>query len=356
MKPVIWITLGWLSLVAIAKAESNIQLISDSKAEAVCKEIVQLANTGKIKSRLLKFSNPSHADGEEWQKGTPDDFSSRLIGTRDVDYGHDGKPRRLGLVISGGSCAGTGITDLGKSDNSTLGFSSDEIEDDDNLRWAGWGRNQYFLFVQGEAIVIDASFSGSNYDLALASWFREGAQRPLCAFSALGKVKVKIKENKIPQLCTAVAAGTEDVSTIDKNSEQEIAEIREHLSLNSAQVFTVDLNATGKQNKLFLFDYSSGGGCGGDQQNLQFLKPSESKGPVDPLEKLLQSFSGPLTRYSKDWKYIRILSFDAKPFLLAKGPDDTVGVYSLWKNNIERWCTFNLIEQFKIKKMYLPKR
>ena len=141
-------------------------LISASKAEAICKEVLELANTGKLKSQLLKFSAPSKDDIEKWNRKKEEYSDSRLVGTQDVDCKHDGKLEHLGLIESGGSCSGTGIGDLSRYNNAQVGFSGDEIEADDNLRWAGWGRNQYLLFVQEEPIVIDASFSQSNDDLA----------------------------------------------------------------------------------------------------------------------------------------------------------------------------------------------
>lgn len=329
-------------------------LISASKATAICKEILELANAGKLKSQLLQFSAPSKDDIEKWNRKKEEYSDSRLVGTQDVDCKHDGKLEHLGLFESGGSCGGTSIGDLGRDNNSPVGFSGDEIEADDNLRWAGWGRNQYLIFVQDEPIVIDASFSQSNDDLALVSWFGEDQQRPLCAFSAVGKVKVEVIESKEPDLCKAVTTGTEDIVKSDNNSKQELADIVQHMTFNKAEVITIDLNEDGTRDKLFFSDYSSGGGCGGDRQTLHFLKPSKINDPVDPLERLLNNFSGPLSRHSKAWRDIHILTYANKPYLLADGPDG-VGVYSVWKNNIQTWCTYNLLEQFRIKKMYPPK-
>lgn len=344
-----------LTVLKAAQWKNAPPLISASKAEAICKEVLELANTGKLKSQLLKFSDPSKDDIEKWNRKNTEYSDSRLVGTQDVDYKHDGKLEHLGLIESGGSCRGTGIGDLGRYNNAPVGFSGDEIEADDNLRWAGWGRNQYFIFVQDEPIVIDASFSQSNDDLALVSWFGEGQQRPLCAFSAVGKVKVEVIESKEPDLCKAVTIGTEEIVKSDNNSKQELADIVQHMAFNKAEVITIDLNDDNKKEKLFFSDYSSGGGCGFDRQTLQFLKPSKIGSKVDPLEILLNNFSGPLSRYSKDWRDIHIVTYANKPYLLAYGPDG-VGVYSAWENNIQTWCTYNLLEQFEIKKMYPPKR
>jgi len=345
-----------LKVLVAAQRENAPPLISASKAEAICKEVLELTNTGKLKSQLLKFSNASEEDIKKWNREKPEYSDSRLVGILDVDYMHDGKLRHLGLIDSSGSCHGTGITDLGRYNNAQVGFSGSEIESDDNLRWAGLGRSQYILFVQNEPIVIDASFSQSNDDLALVSWFGEGQQRPLCAYSALGKVKVDVVESKDPDLCKAVASGEEEVVESDENSEEELADILKQMSFNKAEVITTDLNEDGTKDKLFFSDYSSGGGCGGDQQTLNFLKPSTVNSQVDPLETLLINFTGPLSQYSKeDWRDLHILTYANKPYLLAEGPDG-VGVYSLWKNKIQTWCTYNLLEQFEIKKMYPPKR
>jgi len=343
-----------LKVLTTAQWKNAPPLISASKAEAICKEVLELANSGYLKSQLLKFSNASEEDFEKWNRKKKEYSDSRLVGIQDVDYMHDGKLRHLGLIESSGSCHGTGIEDLGRNNNALLGFSGDEIEADDNLRWAGWGRNQYFLFVQDEPIVIDASFSQSNDDLALVSWFGEGQQRPLCAYSALGKVNVEAVESKEPDLCKAVTTGTAEFVDSDKNSKQELAETLKYMAFNQAEVFTIDLNDDGTKDKLFFSDYSSGGGCGGDRQSLSILKPSTIKNQSEPLDILLNNFSGPLSRYSEVWRDMQVLTYANKPYLLSNGPDG-VGVYSVWNNQIQTWCKYNLIEQFRIKQIYPPK-
>lgn len=309
-------------------------LISEAKAEAVCKEVMELANSGRLESQVLKFNK----------------------GILDIDYNRDGKIERLGVNYGGGSCSNAVIYDLAtvkKGYPPVVGISEEEIEKDEVLRWSSWGRSDYFLIVQGEPIVIAAKFSVDGADLALVSWFGEGQQRPLCTFSPYS-LEVNIAENNNPELCNAVSDDDFEALTWSKDvNEQEQANLRTKRLLDKAESANIDLNIDGEVDKILLLDYSSGAGCGAYNQWLDVLQQNLGKAGESTLAKILESFSGPLTQFHDNWKNIKLFTYKDKPYLLANGPSG-VGVYSVWKNSIQTWCSFRLREQVSIDKLYPP--
>jgi hypothetical protein len=57
-----------------------------------------------------------------------------------------------------------------------------------------------------------------------------------------------------------------------------------------------------------------------------------------------------MTRYRepKQWHDIQIFTFEGKPYILGSSPKYVAGVSSVWKDVLQTWCGFELLEQFKI--------
>lgn len=334
--------------------KGSIPLISEKKAEAVCKEIVELANAGKVRSRLIKFTTASQQDIDAWGRlrGVEGLY---LNGILDVDYDRDNKTVHVGSISNGGTCSTDFIIDLGtaikrRSPLATyIGFSKEEVE---NFESASWGRSDSLLFVQNEPIVVTANISEYAEDIALVSWFGEGQQRPLCATSALG-VEVEITESKVPELCNAVANG--DFTPIEWNNvkdRRELEGLRTKDQTEFAETASIDLNADGEIDNVLLLNSSSGAGCGSSRQWLDMFRVNMTN-THRALILALQNFWGPLSRYSDQWKDIKLFKFSGKPYLLANGPKG-LGVYSIWENETQAWCTYNLREQISIDHLYPP--
>ena len=338
--------------------KGNASLISSKKAESICKEVVELANAGKIKSKLISFATAPQKDMDAWS-GLRGTGGAWVNGVLDVDYNRDKKPEHLGFIVGSGTCSIDSIIDLGAAIKrgaplyTFIGFSEEEVENDDRLRWASWGRSDSFLFVQNEPVVVAANISEYSEDVALVSWFGEGRKRPLCATSALG-VKVEIVDSKLPELCNAVANGDiAPLEWVNVTNAQELEKLRSKYQIDKAHTASIDLNADGDLDKVLLLDSSSGAGCGSSRQWLDVLEANATKTQAPALTSVLQNLEGQLSRYSDQWSDIKLLVYANKPYLVANGPSG-LGVYSIWKNELHTWCIFHLREQIGVDRLYPP--
>lgn len=347
---------GSVRKITIEPRKGTLPLISEAKAKSICKEVLELANAGKLQSRLLRFTDVPQEDEDRWS-ALEDTGGTSVGGALDIDYNHDKKIDHLGVIRGGGTCSSADIVDLGAAlkrgalIEKFIGFSA---QDDETLRWASWDLSDSLLIVQGEPIILAANFFVTGTDVELVSWFGEGQQRPLCAFSPVGMV-VDVVESKAPELCNAVAKGSFDSlePDVDEVNEQEQTKLREKYLIDGAYSVNVDLNADGKTDKVLFLNYSSGAGCGSYREWIDVLQPNAEKSKESPLVEIVGNFSDPRTKYENKWGHIQLLNYSGKPYLMANGPDG-FGVYSVWENKIQTWCKFNLREQMDIKRLYSP--
>ena len=64
-----------------------------------------------------------------------------------------------------------------------------------------------------------------------------------------------------------------------------------------------------------------------------------------------------MTRYRapKQWHDMQIFTFEEKPYILGSSPKYAAGVYSIWKDVLQTRCGFEVVEQFKIERLYTPR-
>ena len=119
----------------------------------------------------------------------------------------------------------------------------------------------------------------------------------------------------------------------------------------------IDINTDGQPDNLALLDYASGAGCGSYRQWLVALSEDGKTVPPSGLNRALHNVGVPMTRYRepKQWHDIQIFTFEGKPYILGSSPKYVVGVYSVWKDVLQTWCGFELLEQFKIECLYTPR-
>lgn len=332
--------------------KGNIPLISEKKAESICNEVVKFANSGKLKSKIYDFSTPSEQQPSLWAK-----LNIPLSAVFDLDYNGDGKIEHIGVVSWSGTCSSSSILDLDAAQKAGLyqeyiGFSEEDIENDEGLKWGNMGKDDFFLMVQNEPIVVTAHLSEYAEDVSMVSWFREGIKRPLCTTSALG-VEIEVVENKHPKLCDLAANG--EIPFLEwetVTNEQVLARLRSESPAMSAATATLDINEDGQLENILLVNNGSTAGCGLAWQILE-AQPTNISKELHPSEFSLHDFSGPLSQYSDQWRDIQLFQYGDRPYLIANGPDG-VGVYSLWNNEIRTWCTYKSREQISIDRMYPP--
>jgi uncharacterized protein YecT (DUF1311 family) len=341
-----------------------VPLITPEKANAICQEVLHLTNTGRLEQRLLRFSAAPDTVNRQW-KTLPGTETLFVTGLLRVDYNRDGKKDRLAFIEGGGTCGNHDIVALDavmqgrETPTLYLGFSDEESESDDNLRWAGWGRADHFLFVHGEPVVVTANFWHKPADVKLVSWFGEGQQRPLCAFTPAGHVQIRRVADRHPRLCKAIAAGRWQPLTWDGTlSEDGLRMLRaagHHADGGSTAL--ADLNTDGQPDLLARLEYASGAGCGSYRQWLVARAAEEHTGPPSALNQALQDFEGPMRHYNtpKTWHDMEVFTFEGKPYILGSSPQHVAGVYSVWNDRPQTWCGFEVLEQFTIARFYTPR-
>ena len=344
---------------------SSVQLITPEKAHAICNEVLKLTNTAQLAQRLMQFSPAPEEEDAKWRKlpGTEATFVSDIL---DVDYNRDGKKDRLAIIGGGGTCGNSDIVDLAAaikrgdaSGMGYLGFSDEEVESDEDLRWADWGRGDHFLFVQDEPVVVTANFGQKSADVRLVSWFGEGQKRPLCMFAPAGQVQIRVVADSHPRLCKVVAGGRwQPIAWHGPVSPDDIPMLTvagHHADGGSTAL--IDINTDGQPDNLALLDYASGAGCGSYRQWLVAFSEDGKTVPPSGLNRALHNVGGPMTRYRepKQWHDIQIFTFEGKPSILGSSPKYVVGVYSVWKDVLQTWCGFEVLEQFKIERVFTPR-
>ena len=302
---------------------SSIQLITPEKAHAICNEVLKLTNTAQLAQRLMQFSPAPEEEDAKWRKlpGTEATFVSDIL---DVDYNRDGKKDQLAIIGGGGTCGNSDIVDLAAaikrgdaSGMGYLGFSDEEVESDEDLRWADWGQGDHFLFVQGEPVVVTADFGQKSADVRLVSWFGEGQKRPLCLFAPAGQVQIRVVADSQPRLCKVVAGGRWQPiawhGTVSPDDIPMLTAAGHHADGGSTAL--IDINTDGQPDNLALLDYASGAGCGSYGQWLVALSDDGENSATIGTESgsaQCRRANDALSR-AKQWHDMQIFTFEGKP-------------------------------------------
>ncbi len=229
-------------------------------------------------------------------------------------------------------------------------------DDQERLRWSGWGNRVYFLWVKGEPVVIKGEFDWGYSKAELVSWLApDGAQRALCYLRVdSGKPpRREIVRNENPALCGALKSGSvQFVSWSSEPVAEKIIDDYGHTSIPE-RTTAIDINADGKTEKIGQFLYESSAGCGGSSQWLQELVPESSSAS---LKEVLNGgiTRGPIKNVGSGdpWSSVNIFLFQKKPYILEAGEESSAAVTSVWGGKKETWCEYNILPQYEVDVFY----
>jgi hypothetical protein len=326
--------------------------MTDEKAEAICESVLQEVNDGSIRTRFVEFQLATTQQEKEWREGNPDLTTLYLWRTLRMEI--QGVARTFGLIQGGGTCGNCDINEIGVRKPALYPLD----DEDEDLRWAGWGGCDQFIYLMGQPIVVSGQFGQGRSRAGLVYWLSpDGAKRPLCVLEPTAEVKTITKLAGDKELCSAVATDvvtfmpwTEDVSVSEKDLKA--LEIR----ADSARGTKIDIDRDGKREFIAVLDYASGGGCGSYHQWLIALTPDGRLVLDTPLNKLLRDREwGPLEGRSiiTDARAsVRVLEYKGKPYIFGRGENTSASVVSLWRNQMKTWCEYDLLPVHRIKRSY----
>lgn len=306
------------------------QLISDETILAVCKQVVKLANSRQIEKQLISFAPPSNEDNKRY----PQPSSYYLSGIAHIDLYHTGHVHDIGRIEGGGTCSSDAIVDL-NAWTDLKDLPRDPGEDDENYRWAGWGRGDNLIFVYGEPIIVTADFRSRPSDITLVSSFRDGG--PICALERGDPIKIVVTQSHDAALCKAVAKQQIKFKTWVKNDDR-------------APYQVVDIANEGIPVNIGIEGEASGAGCGSSTTWLTQLTQDRMADADTLLSKELRQFTGPL--YPQSDEDIKLFEFRGKPYILAKGKNSSLAVYSGWNSEPKTWCELDQFPTYSIKRRY----
>lgn len=329
-------------------------LLSRKKANAICERVLSLANAGKLGRYALPFTRLSEVEQAPWR-----DSFGYVSPAISFDLNADGAAEYIGTVYTGGSCysdklvvlRGTAIA----AASQYLPFTEIEVEQDELLRWAKWGARSYLMQIEGEPIVVSGRLDPEETKLHLVSWFREGIERPLCAFTATGAVTSRVVESANDGVCRAVARGKVSLDAWERAPQAAEDALRTPLHADEVYRRHLDVNMDGTDDEIALAVRHSGAGCGSLDVGLRALTANGVSASNSALDRLLLKASGRL-RYGKSVPdfYPRLFTYAHRPYLLGRG-DGGVLVSSFWQNTPKQWCRIQQTPQFKIQKFYPPR-
>ena len=248
----------------LREMQATTKSMTNDKARAICHAVVEAVNDGSIAGRFLSFGPASEADERAWKEAHPDSLYLGLSQVLKVDYDGDGTVNTLGLLHYVGSCSTCDIVDIAAPET-TLYPLDDEQE---RFRWAGWGRCDHFLFVDGEPIIVTGNFSGEESEATLIAWLaHDGAKRALCYLGLTGNIQTHTIRDEAPALCQAIATHRVEFlpwSESTSVSQQQLEAAGRRADSSKTAVLDVDMD--GKQDTIALLDYASGAGCGSYRQ------------------------------------------------------------------------------------------
>jgi uncharacterized protein len=360
--------------------------MTNQKAQAICKTVMEAVNDGSIAGRFLRFEPATAEDDKRWKESHPDQFLNLHQVLR---IKHQGRTRAIGMLIGGGTCGNCDIVDLDAKEIE-LYPPDDEKE---RLRWASWGACDHLLMVNGEPVIVTGSFGGGRSRASLVAWIApDGAKRALCYLGPSGAVNTRFVRSDNRALCHAVTEGRVDAVpwldsfTVEKGSDR--VHDRRSDGYKAAQ-FDVDMD--GSKDMIVLYGYASGAGCGSYSEWLEHgvkkSRPAKPKtkaaepeqlgigypvasdvsageeAPGDtyvvqdtPLGQVLKDrISGPIEGAGEKHERfaLKMFSFGGRPYILGRGDESSASVFSVWGGKPRTWCDFDLLRQHQIE-LYYP--
>lgn len=360
--------------------------MTNQRAQSICNTVTKAVNDGSIVARFVKFENVAEADANRWQQLHPKSFSD-LYQTLKITQ--KGKTRTLGILGGGGSCASCDIVDIDAKEFAL--YPADDEEQ--RLRWAGWGHCDHLMMVDGEPIVVTGSFGHGRSRATLVTWIApDGAKRALCHLASSGNVNTRITRSDNRDLCRAVTDGqVKSVPWLESVSVEDRGKDRRNRPFDRYQTAEFDIDMDGKKDMIVRYEYASGAGCGSFSQWLKLgVKESKPKRtlrkPDEPerlgigyppggdlleeegesgdtyvlvdtsLAKVLEgSMAGPIEGSdAKNGPFsLKIFSFRGRPYFLGRGAETSASVASIWGGKRQTWCEFDLLPQHKVE-LYYP--
>lgn len=123
----------------------------------------------------------------------------------------------------------------------------------------------------------------------------------------------------------------------------------------SAKAAVTDINMDGKRERIVLFDYASGAGCGSFHQWLRELTPDGQSVAKSPLNNILKSKEwGPIkgARNNDPLFSVKLFQYRGKPYIFGRGNESSAEVASVWEHQKRIWCEYQLLIQHKVEVYY----
>jgi uncharacterized protein len=336
--------------------------LTAERANAICQNVLAAANDGSLARRFTSFDplNPSDEEANRYLRRAdlPDTYHINDI----LRFEQHGRTRTLGRVLGGGTCSACEIVDL------LAEVQQDALPEDDeqeHLRWASWGTCDNLLFVEGEPILVKTQ-NHSRSSIALVSWIGpDGATRPLCGLAPMEDeftAVTLLSRNK--KLCETVAKNRLDAVPWKPGEGVTPEERTLFERFDKKSSAEIDLNMDGRVDRIQLFDYASGAGCGHYNQWLYAAPSGGDRSDTVALQESLRELRGPLEgAWSAQSMYtgagaIRLFRYEGKPYVLARGEarreESGNALYSTWNNRRETWCEYRYVPKHTIRLIYPP--
>lgn len=352
---------GGLPIVIDAEEPSRRSLTPET-AHRICQDTMDLVNTGQLQERFERFSPLLKSENLDAVRLADGSHIDRIFG---IDYNKDGQLDRLAEAAGGGSCSTSNIVaiDLAKDDPLEYLRSSPRYtnESDDHIRWAGWGRRDRLLILDGEPIVVTSRDWQSHADIALASWMGNGVQEPLCAFEFNGTVE----NSQIPigdrAICAALVAGNVEVPVWTETrslNEGVLTSLLHDYGLRvdrGARFASVDLDQDGTPEPVAQLAFESGAGCGSHHEWYIALTQDRASILQAPLNRNLAHREWGASYWNPRLETAPLsplFVYEGKAYLLGTSPSGHTGVYSFENGEPHLRCEIDRIAQFRIVQEY----
>jgi uncharacterized protein YecT (DUF1311 family) len=326
--------------------------MTNAKAQAICNTIVGAVNDGTIMKRFESFRAATQKEQKILKESQPD-LSNFYVVSRALKINSKGNVRTIGLIQGGGTCSACYIIDIAAKE--TERYPPDD--DKERLRWAGWGECDYFLFVDGEPIIMTGNFGWGESSASLVTWLApDGAKRALCYLGPSGEIKTNTVHNEDLDLCQAVTAGS--VKSLPWPEPVSVAQEKLYeagIRADSGKGVVMDIDMDGKKEMIALFDYVSSAGCGSFHQWLLELTSDGQSVAKSQLSDILKSKEwGPIKGApDNDLLFsVKLFLYKEKPYILGRGNQLSAEVVSVWGSQQRVWCEYQLLPQHEIEVFY----
>lgn len=342
--------------------------MTNDKAKGMCQSVVAAINDGSIRQKFVAFERDEKL---EWQ-GQNGLTVSGVVRAR-----YKGRDRTFVTLYGGGSCATCSIVDLHAKEQ----ILEPPDDDDQRLRWAGWGNCDHLLWVNGEAVVVTGRFGDQYIRATLVSWIdAEGTVRPLCYLGSTGEAETRIVKSENDGLCRAVLDGRGEEPPWDSMSIAEGSRSSGRFIAREGQVAALDLDQDGTRDYIARMSYDSGGGCGGHFEWFAHVAKLKAQAPEprgDPEEEARETLAedelpgeyafqdsalgrwlsglpggGLLEHVPGTPVKMNVLTYEGKPYVLSGGSSSTAQVVSFWGGAPKTWCEYRILPKHAVEVFY----